>query len=179
VRKSTTSSPDGTYTVSISQQRPFPFHERHVVLNASRADAAIVQRKLLYTGDFMDQDFTALYPRSSWASESVLRIGQVEDAADDTLLIETYRDKFILFDVEPRAVVTLRFNYFGKLSAEGRFRDSGTRFADAVALPDGAETVDGEQFSILVRESALTIDGSRQLRHVGCCAEDRPSFGRD
>ena len=70
----------------------------------------------------MDQDFTVLYPMSSWASESVLRIGQVEDAADDTLrvtndsmhrltylLIETYRDKFILFDVEPRAVVTLPF----------------------------------------------------------------------
>ena len=119
----TTSSPDGTYTVSISQQRPFPFHERHVVLNASRADAAIVQRKLLYTGDFMDQDFTVLYPMSSWASESVLRIGQVEDAADDTLrvtndsmhrltylLIETYRDKFVLFDVEPRAVVTLQLH---------------------------------------------------------------------
>jgi len=139
----------------------------------------------------MDQDFTVLYPMSSWASESVLRIGQVEDAADDTLrvtndsmhrltylLIETYRDKFVLFEVEPRALVTLRFNYIGKLSAEGR-RDSGTRFADAVALSDGAESVDGEQFSIHVRESAVTIDGSRQLRHVACCAEDRPSFGRD
>jgi len=71
----------------------------------------------------MDQDFTVLYPMSSWASESVLRIGQVEDAADDTLrvtndsmhrltylLIETYRDKFVLFDVEPRAVVTLQLH---------------------------------------------------------------------
>jgi len=187
----TTSSPGGTYTVRISQQRRLPIGERYVALNASRAGAAIVQRKLLYTGDFMDGEFAALYPRFSWASESVLRIGQVEDADDDTLrvtndsmqrltylLIETYRDKFVLFEVEPRALVTLRFNYIGKLSAEGR-RDSGTRFADAVALSDGAESVDGEQFSIHVRESAVTIDGSRQLRHVACCAEDRPSFGRD
>jgi hypothetical protein len=188
----TTSSPDGTYTVSISQQRRLPIGERYVALNASRAGAAIVQSKLLYTGDFMDQDFTALYPRSSWIAESVLRIGQVEAGADDVLrvtnetmrrltylLIETYSDKFVLFDVEPRAVVTLRFNYIGQLSAEGQFQDSGSRFADAVALPDRAESVDGEQFSIHVRESALTIDGSRQLRHVACCAADRPSFGRD
>ena len=187
-----TASPGGTYTVSISQQRRLPIGERYVALNASRAGAAIVQRKLLYTGDFMDQDFAALYPRSSWISESVLTIGQVEAGADDVLrvtnetvrrltylLIETYSDKFVLFDVEPRAVVTLRFNYVGQLSAEGQFQDAGTRFADAVALPDGAESVDGEQFSIHVRESALTIDGSRQLRHVACCAVDRPGFGRD
>jgi len=51
-----TSSPGGTYTVSISQQRRLPIGERYAALNTSRAGAAIVQPKLLYTGDVRARD---------------------------------------------------------------------------------------------------------------------------
>ena len=187
-----TSSARGRYTIQIGQERPFPGYERYVYLNVSRAGEAIVRRKLLYTGDMLDDDFGRLYPGYSWPSESVLRIGQVGEAEDDTLrvsnetprrltylLVETYRDKFVLFDVEPGAVVTLAFNYFGRLSSEGEFQGSGERFADAVEVPDGALSVERERFSIGVRENTVTIDGQRQLLHVGCCALDRPGFTRD
>jgi hypothetical protein len=164
---------------------------RYVYLDVSRARTPLVRRKLLYTGDLLDDDFTTLYPKSSWASESVLRIGQVERAVDDMLrvtndtrrrlayvLIETYRDKFVLFDVEPGAMITLGFDYIGQLSAEGEFLESATRFADAVVFSDRNHTVEGAQFAIHVREDGLTIESSRQLQHVACCAVDRPGFVR-
>jgi hypothetical protein len=182
-----TKSPRGGFVVAISQERPFPGVERHVYLDAYRAGALVVQHKLLFTGDFLDDDFRRLYPASSWVSESVLAIGQLAGTGDDTLrvtndtarrlayvLIETHRHKFILLDVEPRAAITLRFDYAGRLSAEGYFQDSVARFADAVVLPGETLSVEGGQFSARVSENIVTIDGPRGLRHVPCCAVDRP-----
>lgn len=187
---SSTVSPGGKYTVTISQDGMFA--ERYVYLNVSRARAPLV-RQLLYTNDFLDDKFTERYPASSWRSESVLWIGGAYGGTDDTVrvsntstrrlayrLIETYHDKFVLLDVEPHATVILRFNYFGRLSAQGQVLNSGVRFADAVEFPGGEnQIVDGAQFSILVREDAVTIAGPADLKHVRCCAVDRPAFGFD
>src|SRR5437763_1872561 len=73
---STTLSPNNKYMVQISQSRSFPFIGRYVYLNASRAGEPVVRSKLLYTGDFMDDEFKSLYPNYSWLSESILKIGR-------------------------------------------------------------------------------------------------------
>src|SRR5437660_5332856 len=104
------SSPNKRYSVQIYQTRPAFFGlERYVYLKASREGTVFLTGKLLYTGDFLDQDFNDLYPSNSWVSESILKIGQPDGEHPDTLhisngslqvkylLIETYVDKFVLF----------------------------------------------------------------------------------
>jgi hypothetical protein len=183
------SSPGGRYTVQIMQERPFPGYERYVYLNVSRSGESFLQGKLLYTGDMLDSEFKELYPNYSWSSESILKIGDVEGGqinalriSNETsrglkyLLIETYRDKYVLFDVEASAVIDLHFSYSGRLSCQGQFRESDARFGDAVELGNGDANVEGSQFIICVRENAMRIGSQLGLRHVTCCAADRPDF---
>jgi hypothetical protein len=106
------SSPNKKYSVQITQKRVFPFIDSESVhLSASFGDEILIKEKLLYAGDFMDDDFIERYPNFSWLSESVLKIGRVQDRQADNiivssglsrikyLLIETYRQKFIVLDV--------------------------------------------------------------------------------
>jgi hypothetical protein len=183
-----TSSPNHKYTIQISQERPFPGIERYIYLNASRNGEPFLKRKLLYTGDFMDQEFDSLYPNHSWLSESILKIGRVVGAQSDTLeiwnstsyklkylLIETHEDKFVLLDVEPGAIVDLDFRYVGRLSCQGEFGESGERFGDAVEWPSGRANVVRKQFLISVRDYGVSVESPQQeVNHVRCCAVDRP-----
>ncbi len=190
---SSTSSPNNTYTVQISQERSFPYIGRYVYLNASRSGEPILKRKLLYTGDFLDQEFNSLYPKHSWLSESILKIGRGEGAQSDALqisnntsyrlkylLIETYEDKFILLDVEPGVNINLDFRYVGRLSCQGEFSESGKRFGDAVELSSEGGNDARKQFSISVKDDGVGIESSQQtVNHVPCCAVDRSGFNRE
>lgn len=190
---SSTSSSGSRYTVQITQERPLPGTERYVYLNASRGGEPFLKRKLLYTGDFLDSEFKELYPNNYWSSESILKIGQAQGEETDGLrisnetsrrlkylLIETYGDKFVLFDVEPGAVVNLPFIYSGRLSCQGEFSESGARFGDAVEVANGGANVDGRRFLISVRENRVSIESpQQQISHVTCCAVDRPDFNHE
>ena len=81
------SSPKNRYVVRIDQRRMFPGIERYVYLNASRDGKPFLTGKLLYTGDFLDNEFRDLYPNYSWLSESILKIGQPDSQQSDTLHI--------------------------------------------------------------------------------------------
>src|SRR5882724_986030 len=190
---SSTSSPNNKYTVQISQERPFPAFERYVYLNASRTGEPFLKRKLLHTGDFLDQGFNSLYPTHAWLSESILKIGRGEGAQPDALqisnntsyrlkylLIETYEDKFVLLDVEPGAVINSDFRYVGRLSCQGEFRESGKRFGDAVELSSEGGNGARKQFLINVKGEGVSIESPQQtVNHVACCAVDRPDFNHE
>ena len=190
---SSTSSPNNKYTVQISQERSFPYIERYIYLNVSRSGELLLRRKLLYTGDFLDQEVNSLYPNHSWLSESILKIGLGEGAQSDAfqisnntsyrlkyLLIETYEDKFVLLDVAPGASVNVNFRYVGRLSCQGEFSDSGKRFGDAVELSNESGNGGNKQFLISVKGDSVSIDSPQQTaNHVTCCAVDRSDFNHE
>ena len=132
-----------------------------------------------------------MYPKLSWFSDSLLTIGRFEAAPSDVLhvtntgpralaylLIETYQDKFVFFDVDSGAALDIPFTYVGRLSADGALRESGARWSDAVELLDNA-AAGGYRFSITIKEDTLTVASSRPVRHVTCCAVDRPDIRHD
>ena len=139
----------------------------------------------------MDESFTQLYPNYSWLSESILTIGRREAPVTDKLeivngpnhlkylLVETYDDKFILFDVEPGRTINLDFHYFGQMSSQGEFASTSKRFGDAIELEN--ETVPGgTMFKIRIGPETVTIDAGQQFaKHIRCCAADRPDFDHE
>jgi len=139
---SSTVSPNRKYKVEISQKRDAAGIERYVYLNAYRNGEQFVRSKLIYTGDTLDNDFRDLYPNYSWASESILKLGRKVDETQSNslqitnesskrisyLLIETYLDKYVLFDVAPKSVVNLKFQFRGQLSCQGEICRIQTAF---------------------------------------------------
>lgn len=188
---SSTLSPNRKYKVEISQKRDAAGIERYVYLNAYRNGEQFVRSKLIYTGDTLDNDFGDLYPNYSWASESILKLGRKVDETQSNrlqitnesskgisyLLIETYRDKYVVFDVAPKSIVNLKFQFLGELSCQGEFVESKQRFGTAVRLSSDAENEVLGDFSIGIKESSAIIESrSLKLKTVTCCAGDRPDI---
>ena len=191
---SSAASPNRKYKVEISQKSDVAGIERYVYLSAYRNGEQFVRNKLIYTGDFLDHDFRDLYPHHSWTSESILKIGRKIDDTQSNglrianaspnrisyLLIETYQDKYVLFDVEPQSSVNLKFQLLGQLSCQGEFAESKQRFGSAVRLSDEAEGQVPGDFSIRVDGKNVIIESpSLKLKQVTCCAADRPDINHE
>ena len=191
---SSTVSPNRKYKVEISQEKDAAGVERSVYLNAYRNEKQFVGNKLIYTGDLLDSDFKDLYPNYSWAAESILKLGRKVDETQSNslritnlsanrinyLLIETYEDKFILFDVEPQSIVNLKFQFLGQLSCQGEFADSKQRFGSAVRLSNDAENEVPGDFLIRVNQENAIIESQHlNLKKVTCCAVDRPDINHE
>lgn len=189
-----TLSPNGRFKVEIAQRRDSAGYERFVYLDASRNGDRFVEDKLLYTGDRLDDDFRNLYPDNSWLSESILKIGRRPSETDTNglrianetvsrinyLLIETYQDKFILFEVERGAVVNLRIRFTGQLSCEGQVDATVKGFGSAVRLLDNAEGAVSGDFSVRLTDVGVLIESRElNLRPVTCCAVDRPDINHE
>jgi hypothetical protein len=180
-------SPKGAYRVEVSQKKGI--YERYIYLNAYREEQVFVRDKLLYTGDRFDQEFRDIYPNYSWLTESILKIGQViaESQTNEVtiknetpnqisyLLIETYYDKYVLFDFAPEAIIKLKFKFHGQLSCQGRFAVSDEGFGGAVRLINNAQHEVQGEFLIRIREDIPIIESSNlKLKQAPCCAVDRP-----
>lgn len=188
------SSPDNKYIVQISERRSFPFIDSEsAYLSVSAGGKLFLREKLLYQGDFMDSDFIDKYPHYAWRAESVLKIGQREVKQPDRLrianrtalplgylLIETYLDKFVIFDVAPGDTVNLDFHYAGRLSVQGEFGKSFKRFGSAVELANKVETNEAKRFLINIEDEQVDIESPQQIiNRVGCCAVDRAAFNQE
>ncbi|PYS56592.1 MAG: hypothetical protein DMF74_28235, partial [Acidobacteria bacterium] len=93
------------------------------------------------------------------------------------LLIETYLNKYVLFDVAPKSVVNLKFQFLGQLSCQGEFVESKQRFGTAVRLSSDAENKVQGDFSIGIKARNTFIKSrSLKLKTVTCCAVDRPDI---
>jgi hypothetical protein len=191
---SSAASPNRKYKVEISQKRDAAGIERYVYLSAYRNGEQFVRNKLIYTGDLLDNDFRDLYPHYSWASESILKLGRkINDSQSNGLrvanispnrisylLIETYQDKYVLFDVEPESIVNLKFQFLGQLSCQGEFAENKQRFGSAVRLSNDAEGEVQGDFSIRVDgKNAIIESPSLKLKQVTCCAVDRPDINHE
>jgi len=193
-----TSSPDGQYKVEINQVRGFPLLDRHVHLTARRNGTTIVNRELLYTGDFLDGDFRELYPNPMWPSNSALELGyddakpevrsselKITNQTSNTLeyvLIESSLRKLLLLEVKPGATVYQRFQVRASLYCEGRYSGTNKRFGGAVSIPgnrakDLADYDTESRFSIRInRAGAVIASPEMPLQAIRCCAPDRPDY---
>ena len=191
---SSTLSPNRKYKVEISQKRDAAGIERYVYLNAYRSGQQFVRNKLIYTGDLLDNDFRDLYPNYSWASESILKLGRKVDETQSNslritnetpnrisyLLIETYRDKYVLFDVEPKSIIDLKFQFLGQLSCQGEFAEPNQRFGSAARLSNDTENEVQGDFTIRVNEQNVIIESPNlKLKQATCCAVDRPDINHE
>ena len=142
-----TVSPRQRYKVEVSQYRPFPFDERAVFLNVYRDGRTRTVHKLLYTGDFLDDDFRDLYPNPRFRSEDIYELGDVMNDGSTSrpgtlrivnatqkeisyLLIETGWYKLVVLDLKAGATADLNFQYAGGLSCQARFADSRSASAE-------------------------------------------------
>ncbi|HET6890463.1 MAG TPA: hypothetical protein VFH31_05120, partial [Pyrinomonadaceae bacterium] len=187
-------SPNHRYRVEVLQNRDFAQVERRVYLNAYRKAEQFVRDKLIFTGDLLDDDFRNLYPNYHWISESILKIGR-NPAETQTnrltvtnesssrisyLLIETYRDKYVLFDVEPKSVTGIQFQFLGQLSCQGEFVGTEQKFGSAVRLANDSEREVQGAFSISVINTGALIESKElKLKQVTCCAVDRPDINHE
>jgi hypothetical protein len=95
-------------------------------------------------------------------------------------LIETYQDKYVLFDVEPESIVNLKFQFLGQVSCQGEFAETKQRFGSAVRLSNDAEDEVQGDFSIRVDgKNAIIESPSLKLKQVTCCAVDRPDINHE
>jgi hypothetical protein len=185
-------SPDDSYHVEVTQKRKGL--ERYVYLNVSRNGQSFVRNKLLYTGDQLDNDFRNLYPSYTWISNTILKVGQTVSGTQANeveiknetaspiryLLIETYRDKYVLFDIAPGADIKIQLQFTGRLSCQGEFTESKRRFGGAVRLTDKVEHNGRGDFRVRINEEKAVIENeSLNLEPVTCCAVDRPDINHE
>ena len=120
-----TSSPQGTYTVSLSGQkgRPPLGLMNEVYYEVDKKGEPYVPRTYLHSGDTFDLSFEAGYPNHRWLSENVLQLYREEyfnKGESDVLMVankttEPIRylrvqsiDKFLVFDLPPSSTLELR-----------------------------------------------------------------------
>jgi hypothetical protein len=95
-------------------------------------------------------------------------------------LIETYQDKYVLFDLDPQSIVNLKFQFLGQLSCQGEFAESKQRYGKAVRLSNDSEDEVQGDFSIEIKgENAIIKSPSLRLKQVTCCAVDRPDINHE
>lgn len=181
VKLFSTVSPDGRYKVEISQTRDSTLYERSVHLSAGSDGKAVVNRKLLYTGDVLDDDFQVLHPNPMWSSNSALELGyddanleersselKITNESSDTIayvLIESSLRKLVLFEVKPGSTVYQRFQVRAWLSCEGLFEGSKARFGTGVSMPGNVAEMMAEldakaRFSIRISGTRATIESA-------------------
>ena len=195
-----TSSPDRKYKVEIVQRRDLTLYERWVYMTALRNGKTIVYRKLLYTGDILDNDFRDLYPGPRWVSHSILELGDLDSRPDERtselkianetsstlsyVLVESGLRKVVIFEVEPKSGVDVDFRVRGGLSCEGGYAGSKKRFGVAAEVVgngiDGVGSVQTKE-RLVIRIRVGTSDATMEspqvaLRPGHCCASDRPDY---
>ena len=182
-----TTSFDGKYEVQISQKRGYELIERYVYLRVDRRNTPFIEKELLFNGDWLDADFKDYYPNLLWLAPNILAIGKHNENAQDRLrivntgdqtlkylLIETYRDKFIIFDFEPNSVVDLNFYFYGILSVQAKIDETSGNFGNAVKLKDNEKSVRNKEFVISISGQDINIEAPGvSLEKTYCCGIKR------
>jgi hypothetical protein len=173
-------------------------NERSVYLTLRRNGKTTINRKLFYTGDFLDSDFSDLYPNPTWTSNSTRELGYSDASPDERsselkvvnetsstlgfVLIESSSRKVVILDVEPKSTLYQRFQVRGWLSCEGRYAESNKPFGGAVSVVGTVGQSMGYydargKFVISIRGSEATIESPQLALHsADCCAPDRPDY---
>jgi hypothetical protein len=117
-----TSSPNGTYVVSLAGRRDrplLPFITHEVVFSVTKDGRESLTRKYLHSGDGFDPWFNLEFPQHAWVKENVLQFYRVSEGERESIVVEnetqklikylrvTSLDSFLLFDIQPGATFTL------------------------------------------------------------------------
>jgi hypothetical protein len=121
----TTSSPKGSYVVSLTgrKDRPkLPMVNHEVRFSLAKTGKASLTNKYLHSGDWFDPSFDLLYPQHNWVQENVLQFYKEEffnEGERQSIVVQnktkrgigylrvTSIDSFLLFDIQPGATITL------------------------------------------------------------------------
>jgi hypothetical protein len=179
-----TSSPQGTYTVSLTGQkgRPPLGLMNGVYFEVDKNGQPYVDRTYLHSGDTFDLSFEAGYPNHRWLSENVLQLYREEyfnKGKSDVLIVANKTtqpirymrvqslDKFLIFDLPPSSTLELRSSPrrgdIRWVGAEGEFLNGQKIALKGVNFQTPKER--GEAFTYLVNVTAqgLTIDSEQHL----------------
>lgn len=142
----TSSSPSGTYSVTLSGQSDepsFPIVEHTVYFRVVKDGGPFLTGKYFHSGDWFDPSFSILYPQHSWLSENILYFYSEEfsqQGTAGTAVVTNKSDKpisylkvvsdtaYLLFDLQPGSTTRLRIaparGDLLYISAEGEFPDN-------------------------------------------------------
>ena len=141
----TSSSPAGTYSVTLTGQseRPvLPAFKHRVWFRVVKDGKPYISDKYFHSGDWFDPSFSILYPQRAWHSENILHlyteeffrrgpagVGVIRNTSDKTIkyLRVVSDDVYLIFDLDPGSVVRVsvpppRGDVY--LGAEGEFVDN-------------------------------------------------------
>lgn len=126
-----TVSPDDRCHVKFTEERGALLLVSFAYLNVDCGGKPLIEKELIYSGDTLDPKFHEYYPEKVWRTPNVLALVGRGDIPSDLIeikntrnsgykymLIETYRDKIFVFDLEPNSTVNFNFDYPGWFSVE-------------------------------------------------------------
>ena len=152
---STIESPDKTYVLHLTgkKTRPsLPLIVHSVYFDLFRGNEAVVLKRKLHSGYWLDAAFEDSYPRHNWVARSVIMFHRenIHEVSRDTLTLTNNSNKpisylrvqsvdlFLLFDLKPQSKITLSAypqTWLSWITVEGEFEDgqiikkSGTNFS--------------------------------------------------
>lgn len=181
----TTSSPIGTYRVSLTGQkgRPALGLMSEVQFEVFKNGELFVPKKYLHSGDSFDLSFEAGYPNHHWLRENVLHFYRQEyfnkDRLDTVIVTNKTRerirylrvqalDKFLIFDLEPLDSMELAASPprgdIKWVGAEGEFSNGQKIELAGVNFKTRKELGDAFVYEISVSDQGLIIE-SPQLQN--------------
>lgn len=175
-----TTSPDGAYQVNFVQERWFLLLERYVYLNVNYQGIPLIENERLFRGDWLEGELHDYYPDKFWKEPNVFVIGDGERIPAESIeikntshiaikymLIETYREKILIFNLEPDSNIKLNFNYSGILCVQAE-TSNGEKFRKAIEVEWGEkEYKAGSKFEIVVNQENINIEApQRRIKNV-------------
>ncbi|HKG48727.1 MAG TPA: hypothetical protein VKB02_18475 [Pyrinomonadaceae bacterium] len=174
----TTSSPSGTYRVTLSggQHRPrVPLIDHVVFIGVSKFGKTVFQNKELYSGDWLDASFDDWYPQHQWVSDQSLVFYKDQfrqDLPNDTITLKNESQKriaflkirsvdlLLIFEFEPHASTSLQVSRSRTdstwVSVTGEF-EGGQQIPTSTMSFDAPKNSGPLSLHILVSESGTTI----------------------
>lgn len=163
-------SPYNKYFLTVEQWKTINLFERYAYLNVTQHGKLLIQHKLIYQGDYFDGDFNKYYPKNYWVNESIFRIGQavknentkinVRNESNSNikyLMIESNREKLIIFNINQNSQIEVDFQVSGNLSIEWIDNKSETLTGKLVKVCEQKKASEDLQFSINLTENNALI----------------------
>jgi hypothetical protein len=184
-------SPDGFYNVAAYQQRGMIMVERHVYLSVRSRETAFLEDEHIFSGDWLEGEFSDYFPEKRWISNNILKIGVENGHPPDSfeiklldgvklkyLLVETYTDKFIVINPDNPSKINLDFEFDGILSVKVKTFNDETFGTAALIENYSSSAIRHEKppqrkklnFSITIKDKNVNIESPDiAVRRVACC----------
>lgn len=182
-----TSSPKGSYVVSLTGRRDrpkFPLRSNEVYFSVSKAGKEYLTNEFFHFGDWFDPSFDDLYPQQKWVEENVVQFYSdefVSEGPRENIVIQNKTNKvikylrvrsidsFLLFDLQPGATLTLDtsgpqansswLTVEGEFTGRWKIKETGVGFS----FPEGRKGL--FTHFIYINENGLTMESPGSERY--------------